>query len=433
MNSGATNSVPLAPTLHAPETLQSRLSQFRFLGLAIGVAFVARILYWLLATPRYVPRSDADQYQQLATNIARGRGFSLYFPQLDLHQTAFRPPLYPFALAGWYRVFGNSIVAGRVFSLCAGVAAVALTWLLLRKVSGTLAATVGALAVAVYPPLLANDTAILTEPLSLALLAGMLLALASKRWAVGASLCGLLILSRPSAQFLLVLLVLWVLWQFGWKRCLAFGAIAAVVVSPWVVRNWVVMGAPVLVTSNGFNAAAMYSPQARETGGFVDPVFDERFSEFRLSQFDEIEWQQKLQALAVDSLKAHPNQVVAVLRKNTLAYFEIRPSNNRSAEELDGRNMRFRNLMLPLFYLVTVAGIFGLAVHRREPIVLLLIGISSYFVASSLFIVAPPRLRAPFDWCCCIGLGLAVSWLASRRERSRPPVTSACTTPVPSG
>ena len=33
------------------------------------------------------------------------------------------------------------------------------------------------------------------------------------------------------------------------------------------------LGAPVLVTSNGFNAAASYSPQARDTGSFVDAVF----------------------------------------------------------------------------------------------------------------------------------------------------------------
>jgi hypothetical protein len=32
-----------------------------------------------------------------------------------------------------------------------------------------------------------------------------------------------------------------------------------------------------------------------------------------------------------------------------------------------------------------------------------------YFLVSSLFFVAPPRLRAPVDFACCIGAGLLVA------------------------
>ena len=270
--------------------------------------------------------------------LAEGRGFVLTFPQIYSPQTAFRPPLYPYLLGGWYRLFGADVTAGRVLSLLLGLVVVALTWLLLRKLAGTGAALVGALAVALYPPLVANDTVLLTEPLSLALLAGMFLALAHDRWAVAGVVCGLLILSRPSAQFLLLVIALWVLWRLGWRR-LTFAAIAGLVVAPWVVRNWVVMGAPVLVTSNGFNAAAMYSPQARESDEFVDPVFDERFEAYRLAQFDEIDWQQQLQDLAYSSIREHPGQVLTVMGRNAQAYFELDPDRNRIAEEFDGRNM----------------------------------------------------------------------------------------------
>ena len=51
--------------------------------------------------------------------------------------------------------------------------------------------------------------------------------------------------------------------------------------------------------------------------------------------------------------------------------------------------------------------------------VALVLAIAAYFTLSSLVLVAPPRVRAPFDLCCCIGVGLAVDWVwrrvASRR------------------
>ena len=44
--------------------------------------------------------------------------------------------------------------------------------------------------------------------------------------------------------------------------------------------------------------------------------------------------------------------------------------------------------------------------------------IAGYFVLTSLFLVAPPRLRAPFDLLCCIGVGIAVDAGLRRRHRS---------------
>jgi hypothetical protein len=72
---------------------------------------------------------------------------------------------------------------------------------------------------------------------------------------------------------------------------------------------------------------------------------------------------------------------------------------------------------LPLFYLVTVVGWFGLLARRRDPGVVLLIVTAGYFMVSSLLLVAPPRLRAPFDIISCIGVGLAWAWWSGRRSR----------------
>ena len=84
--------------------LTRRLAELRDLWIVLAVALVARVLYWILITPDYVPQSDAAQYQDLARHILRGEGFSQLFPQLYPHPTAFRPPGYPYLLAGTIRV-----------------------------------------------------------------------------------------------------------------------------------------------------------------------------------------------------------------------------------------------------------------------------------------------------------------------------------------
>jgi len=377
----------------------------------------ARVLYWILVTPHYVPQSDARQYSELAHNLATGRGFDLVYPQLALHATAFRPPVYPMLLGAVYWLTGSSLVAGRLLSLVLGVGVVALTIRVGQMVATPRAGLIAGLAVALYPPLLANDVVLLSEPVSLLLILGLVLALGRRRIALGGVLCGLLILSRPSAQGIAAVVVFWLLWQVGWKRALRFSLVVAVVILPWIARNWIQVGSPVLVTSNGFNLAATYSPAARQQHGFVDPVFDPRFGQFRLAQFDEAGWQRTLQKLAERSLEQHPSQAPAEVARNTAAMFELTPRVNRAAESWDGRNLSFRTWTLPLFYVVTGLGLVALVLRRRDRMVALMILMVGYFTLASLFFVAPPRLRAPFDLLCCIGFGIAVD-AALRRWRS---------------
>jgi len=385
----------------------------------LGVALLARVLYWVRMSPDYVPLSDAIHYDELAQNIANGMGYAHKFPQLEAHPTAFRPPLYPALLGGLYKVFGAHVVVGRVFSLVLGLGVVLLAYLLVLRIAGWRAAIVTGLLVAVYPPLLANDTFLLTEPLSLLLMLAMLLMLDRHRWVWAGAFCGLLVLSRPSAQFIVVVVAAWVLWQVGWKRALTFVGVTALLVVPWVLRNWIQVGEPVLVSSNGFNLAASYSPQAKESNTFVDPVFDERFAGYRLVMFNEAEWDQAMQDLAIQSLKDDPGQVFRVIGRNTEQYFELDPSLNVNPETSDGRNLAFRDRTLWTFYVVTLVGLFGLVVRVRQPTVLLVLTIAAYFTVSSLVLVAPPRVRAPFDLCCCIGVGLAVDWVWRRIEARR--------------
>ena len=393
---------------------------------AVGVAaLVARALYWALVVPTYYALSDASHYQQIARNLAEGRGFAAPFPSPVLHATAFRPPLYPMLLGATYKVFGDDVATGRALSVVLGVAVAVLAYLLATRIAGPLAGLVAGGLVAVYPPLLANDTVTLTEPLSLVLLLGAFLALAGRRWVWAGVLVGLLVLTRASAQYLVVVVALWLLWQIGWRRALGFVGIAGLVVAPWIVRNEVQVGGPVLVTSNGFNYAASYSPPAQATAGFVDPVADPWFAEQGVTTDNEVVWPRQLQRLALDNLKENPRLLGAVMKRNFLSYFELTPQKNDVAEYFDGRNKDFRAAGLPLFYVVSVLGLVGMGLRWREPLVALLLAVTAYFVLTSLVLVTAPRLRAPFDALCCIGVGLLVAWVVERRRARAPSAVPA--------
>jgi len=209
----------------------------------------------------------------------------------------------------------------------------------------------------------------------------------------------------------------------GWRRALGLAGISLVVVLPWLVRNQIQVDTFRLTTSEGFNLAAVYSPQAQRAGEYIDPVFDESFdgTDFKLLQFGEAAWNSALADLAFQGLKDDPAYVATVVRRNAAGYFELSPGRNDWPEGRDGRNMTLRTWSLPLFYAVTMAGCVGLFLFRRRPTLWVAIAIVGQFVVLSLVLVAPPRLRAPFDLLMCVGVGLLVGWLVDRRRNVTAP------------
>ncbi|HEX3668504.1 MAG TPA: hypothetical protein VHY55_05045, partial [Acidimicrobiia bacterium] len=233
----------------------------RTLALLGGGAVGVRLLYLIAFAGDYKPRSDANHYQAIASAFANGDGISAPFPFTYLHPTAVRPPLYPALLGAFYWVAGVHVGVGQLVNVALGSAVVVLAAMLGAHIAGYRAGVAAGIAVGVYPPLLANDVVLLSEPLSLALLLAMILLLVRGRPAWAGAACGLLVLTRPSAQLFVVAVAAWLVWRSGWRAAARFGAVTIVVVAPWLVRNWVLVGAPTIVTSNGFNLVSTYSDE----------------------------------------------------------------------------------------------------------------------------------------------------------------------------
>ena len=115
--------------------------------LLILLTITLQTIYFLKFQNKYgeLGYTTETYYQDTAINLINFRSYSQGTPPIV---TAYRPPLYPFTLAGFYTVFGNSpklaIILNNLFILIS----ITITYLIGRKISpsiGLLAATLFAL------------------------------------------------------------------------------------------------------------------------------------------------------------------------------------------------------------------------------------------------------------------------------------------------
>lgn len=209
---------------------------------------------------------DRDAYLSLARRLAAGQGYV----QPDGHTpTAFRPPLYPLVLAPLLRVAPEA-VAVAVLNLLAGVVTVLAVMSLVRSATGCgrWGMALAGLIVAIDPLLLHNTALPMTEVLAAAILAVWFRQVVTHRTRPeGAStlgafvegcLWGLGTLCRPVFLPLGLIAVLWpTLSERGggwasWRRRVGFTLCGgAMALSPWGVRNAVVLGQPLVTTTHG--------------------------------------------------------------------------------------------------------------------------------------------------------------------------------------
>jgi 4-amino-4-deoxy-L-arabinose transferase-like glycosyltransferase len=408
----------------------------RHLLLLALLALSVRLGYNALFLSDYLPLSDAHHYDTLARSVAAGEGVASPFPFGDEPRpTAFRPPLYPLFLGAVYAVVGAGIGVAQIVNVLLGTVVVLLVAVVASRLSTPRVGIAAGIMAAISPPLLANDGPPLAESLGLCLMLAVVLLLIDGRTSAAGVVSGLLVLTKPSAQAMVVVLLAFLVWRVGWRRAAAFGLAVALVVTPWLVRNWQVLGAPVLATSNGFNLAALYSPQSRAAGHWLDPLNDPRFDETvsSVAPGDEAALDSALRQLAVEQLRREPFAVVDVSVRHVAQLFDLRPPEGDGGELLDGRNLPFRYATLPLVWLLLAAGLAGMWVSRRSPGMWALLVVVVPLIAVAIpFSPMPPRLRAPLDVAVCIGAALFLR-AAYRSATGRVSGGPSAEVPLPEG
>jgi 4-amino-4-deoxy-L-arabinose transferase-like glycosyltransferase len=183
---------------------------------------------------------DEIAYDELADAVLHGS----FFP------SPVRVPVYPMFIAAVYAALGERSPAQLLYvQAFVGVAAVPLTYLLARRVTGRIPALVAAAIVACNDPLIEHARWIYSEtvytPLLLVALLALLWALQTPRlrrfaWA-GASMA-VVTLCRPTTALIPLMLPLVLPWGWTLKRkaavCLAYGLAMMAVIAPWTYHNW---------------------------------------------------------------------------------------------------------------------------------------------------------------------------------------------------
>jgi hypothetical protein len=213
---------------------------------------------------------DRDDYWTVARSYVE-HGFWAPFVQFP---NSFRPPLLPLGLAALLKCGGGTVALGAL-QVILGIATVALTrYTGLRLGLGRLSLVAAAL-VACDPLLIAYTTFPMTETLFTFLVIALVAVATPRRQPVAGSssspgiviravvvglLFGACALCRPTIWPTALLAAAWCLWRMlrtpERRRQmivteLAAALACAAVVAPWALRNWKILGSPVVTTTHG--------------------------------------------------------------------------------------------------------------------------------------------------------------------------------------
>lgn len=363
-------------SVEAPRALPSARSSITWPLLAVGVVAIAARALLALAHPasglaRFEPSTIAE-------NLLAGRGY--VFDQYGATYRAWKEPLFPLLLAGLGRAFGSGDLPVAALQWTTGVSCALIVFHLAHRVllsmRGALAA--GLLA-AVNPFLLYYDTRFV-HPLSF----DVMLFLAVVLTTVKAAGDDRSPLRTAGASALVTGAALWERSTLGAAAVAAWAAAivlvpprrtraaqAAVAVggacllfAPWVVRNMVVIGRPVITTDAAHvlwlgNNPASNGTYADETGRRVIAYAEPEFRR-RLAAASEVEQHDLFLGEVAAFVRRHPDRALDLVLARTRGFFWF--TDNAGV----GYSPDERSLYLGAYGALLVAGAAGLIAHLRR-------------------------------------------------------------------
>jgi 4-amino-4-deoxy-L-arabinose transferase-like glycosyltransferase len=410
------------------------------LGALALVAFALRVAYALIAD---VPHGLGDDlwFHSVANGLVDGRGFSDPFHSVGPDgvvafglygapiATAFHPPLFPLLLAIPSLVGLDTYTAHQVFGCALGAAAVPVMGLVGRRLAGEAAGIAAAAIGAVFIPLMARDSLLLSESVYGLLIALALLAVLRLRERPTARralelgvVIGLAALTRGEALLLVVILAVpaaFVAAERGRRlRTAALVCAATVAVClPWCVRNSLEYDRLTLITTGDGSVIAGSNLPSTFHGpllGSWDFRGMARSPAGRRTDPNEAVQSERLRKQGVDYALDHVSRLPVVLAARIGRTWELYPFDPR--ERFDVAHDQFQHirtleypaqLMLLAVWLLAIMG--GVRLRRdRQPLWPLLVPVVLVTLISVLG-HGDPRYRHAADVSLVIlaGVGLA--------------------------
>lgn len=407
-------------------------------GTGLSLAVVVRLVW--MASSSFVLLNDAADYDRLGVNLASAGSFG---PSVfaAVGGTALRPPLYPLMLGGLYRVVGHHVTAGRLLNVVLGASALALLWVVARRLFGRRVAFIALVTGAVYPPLVIADTSLMSEPLALVLLLlalGCVLVAVSHdrpaRWAAVAGLvAGAACLTRPLALATVPVFIVMLVRgsERGWQSSGVFLLAMALAIAPWSIRNERVLSAFVpLTTQTGYHLAGTYNETAR-----TDPAYR---AEWRPANFDpsdgaitskpglnENEIDLRLRSGVFQFVRLHPSYVLSVAWVNARRLLDLRGFAFVRTSTLSeyGQGAKAAGFEIGGFAIVALLSV-PAAFDRRSRRVWTIWLLPASLVVPSILVTSLPRFRHPAEPFLVLAVALTIDriwtvWRASGSLRSQ--------------
>jgi 4-amino-4-deoxy-L-arabinose transferase-like glycosyltransferase len=343
----------------------------------------------------HTPESDELAYLSMASNLLHGKGIVDHMGNLAMYNMG-----YPsFILWPAFGAFGENLLVAKLGNLFLGCISIVLCYCVAQAAGANRTGRIlAALIWAVYLPASVYGVYLAKENLMVPLMLGLMwcalrmLDGASTRIALIAgillgtiALTGNAALSLVGAVFFAVLLAR----QSLVKKLVSAAimlALAAVVVTPWLMRNAEMIGKPVLNTNGGFNLYLGNNPAA--TGWFVsisDTPRGASWNELRKS--GEIQASDTLKTDAMAWIKENPKQFISLALKKAVFFWT--PPVHEAATPMSFSEKMVRWVWAFQFIAITLIALAGLAYKdlRSRKTLVLWLALLGYTAAHMLFYV----------------------------------------------
>ncbi len=252
------------------------------------------------------------------------------------------PPLYSYVLAGVYAIFGRGYMQVGLFHILLDV----LSILMLVEISkhlfpnGQYVGLVAGLLYAVYPYLIFQNLTLIDTPFFMFLLHAFVLLMILLReravldrvtWVIavlGGTVLGASMLVRPIMPPLALLVAVWFLFRLNLvqtiARLLPVAVVGAVILIPWIVRNYGVYQAFVPMTTT--SGANFWQGNSAYTVPYFRAGYDVQWTsppDFNPTNLSEREADAQLFALALKYLRENPDKIPDLLWTKFLVQWSI--------------------------------------------------------------------------------------------------------------
>jgi 4-amino-4-deoxy-L-arabinose transferase-like glycosyltransferase len=389
-----------APTPSIAE-LSRRQRILRSPAFIVLVALLLRLLVITAAhTYRITPRRDHFQFGwemgRIARSLATGHGYANP-TDLETGPTAWEAPLYPFLLAGVFKIFGVYTQVSAWVILALNSLFSALTCLTVYRLGDRLygsqparwaAWTWALFPYAIYWPVrIVWETSLSALLLSLAILLALRLEDRPRRrdWLLLGLLWGVIALANPTLLSFLPFSLAWLWWRLRGRSspvpaniALAL-ALCCLVVAPWLVRNYRAFGQFVFIRDNfGLEVHMANNP---ESGGLwtrsLHPGNDPQAME-KFAAMGELPYMKAEQQAAFAFIRTHPGEFLGFFAQRLFYFWAGNPQMTllRSWTMAPARHVAF--------LISTLAAFAGLWLSFRNPVR------GTFLLASALLVYPIP-------------------------------------------